>query len=125
MGISRPSLAIRIVWSAEPHDYPQTEDFFHRVFHRLARLLVDDVKYGGQRMALGLAARPAGKMLRLAVEEGHPALGIGHDHPVADTRQGDGVQIFRRCKLRRALNDPLFQLLVKLVDFRLVAFAFR
>ena len=52
-------------------------------------------------MALGLAARPAGQALRLAVEKSHPPLGIGHNHPVADAGQRHGQQVLLPQEFRR------------------------
>ena len=88
----------------QPYDRSQVEHPFHRVLHGLASLFVDDAEHGGQRLALGLALRPTGQALRLTVEECHPTLGVGHDHPVADAGQSDGIQVFRCRQLRRALE---------------------
>ncbi len=77
----------------QPDDRSQTEDFFHRVLHRLAGVFVDDGKHGRQRTALGFAVRPAGQALGFTVEEGRPAAGVGHDYAIADAGQGHGQQL--------------------------------
>ena len=65
-------------------DAPLPQDLGHGTFHRLVRLLVEDVKHRLQRLPLGLGLAPAGEFLGHRVHPAYLAVGIGGDDAVAD-----------------------------------------
>ena len=55
-----------------------------------AGFLVDDVKHFVHRAPRGQRHGPTGQLFGNGIEQRHPALGVGRDHPVSDGAEGDG-----------------------------------
>jgi hypothetical protein len=81
-----------------------------RVLDRLSRVLIHDAKNGVERLAGGLPLRPAGQRFGDGVQVSDPAVDVGGDDRVADTRERDPQQLsaLTGARLRRPhrLADP-------------------
>ena len=102
IGRSVPSRAIEDGVVRQPDDAALPQGPEGRVLDRLAGVLVDDVEDVRQGPAGGLGLGPAGQGLGHAVEERHPALGVGADDRVADAGERDPQPLALGCAAPRS-----------------------
>ena len=72
---------------AKANDRSCASHLFNRALDRLPGVLVDDSKYFGQRVSLGLCKGPSGKSLGNGIHAGDAALCVGDNDGVSDALQ--------------------------------------